>query len=111
MEDILTLTDGRFVHPRAVWQVFKDDRTVLQYQLTQGAPERFELTLTTLTESEFEQAVARARPTLAHLLGSDSTIEASRRSELDPRTGGKFRAVVSRRPPISRVHNLPRQDN
>ena len=26
VEDILPLADGRFVHPRAVWQVFKDDR-------------------------------------------------------------------------------------
>ena len=38
VEDILPLADGRFVHPRAVWQVFKDDPDVLQYQLTQHEP-------------------------------------------------------------------------
>jgi phenylacetate-coenzyme A ligase PaaK-like adenylate-forming protein len=95
VEDIVTLADGRFVHPRAVWQVFKDDRSVLQYQLTQHEPDRFELTLTTVGDAEFEQAISRARPLLAGLLGEDATIDAERRSELDPRSGGKFRAVVS----------------
>jgi phenylacetate-CoA ligase len=96
VEDILTLADGRFVHPRAVWQVFKDDRSVLQYQLTQEKAERFELTLTTLSEAAFEHAVSRARPALANLLGEGAKIDVSWRSELDPRTGGKFRAVASR---------------
>ncbi len=95
VEDIVTLADGRFVHPRAVWQVFKDDRRVLQYQLTQYEPERFELTLWTGGDAEFEQAISRARPLLANLLGEGATVDAGRRSELDPRSGGKFRAVVS----------------
>ena len=38
VEDVLTLPDGRSVHPRAVWQAFKDDEEVLQYQLVQHEP-------------------------------------------------------------------------
>jgi phenylacetate-CoA ligase len=96
VEDILTLADGSFVHPRAVWQVFKDDRRVLQYQLVQHELERFELALTTVSETDFEHALALASPTLGELLGPDAVIDANRRSELDPRSGGKFRAVASR---------------
>lgn len=95
VEDILPLADGRFVHPRAVWEVFKADRAVLQYQLTQHEPERFELTLTTLDEPAFQQSLARALPELERLLGRGAVIDVNRRSELDRRSDGKFRAVAS----------------
>ena len=56
VEDVLALPDGSSVHPRAVWQAFKDDEEVLQYQLVQHEPARFELRLTTLDEAAFERA-------------------------------------------------------
>lgn len=95
-EDVLPLIDGRFVHPRAIWQVFKQDREVLQYQLTQHDPERFELRLVTADEPAFARARNRALPSLRALLGPGATIEASRGSELDRPANEKFRAVVSR---------------
>ena len=95
VEDILPLSDGRFVHPRAVWQVFKADRAVLQYQLLQHEPERFELTLTTLDEPAFHTSLARAMPELVRLLGPSAVIDAKRRNELDGRADRKFRAVAS----------------
>jgi len=94
-EDVLPLADGRFVHPRAVWEVFKSDRAVLQYQLTQHEPTRFELTLTTLEEPDFQQSLARALPELERLLGSGAVIDATRRSDMEARRDGKFRAVAS----------------
>jgi len=94
-EDILPLIDGRFVHPRLVWQVFKNDRDVLQYQLTQHDPQRFELTLVTVDDAIFEKALERALPALRQLLGPEATIE-TRRETLDRRPGEKFRAVASR---------------
>lgn len=97
VEDILTLADGRFVHPRAVWQVFKEYPEVLQYQLVQHEPRRFELRLTTVDDAAFQRALARTTPELHRLLGADAAIEASRRTELADRgdRGGKFRAVAS----------------
>jgi phenylacetate-CoA ligase len=95
VEDILRLVDGRFVHPRAIWQVFKDDREVLQYQLTQHEPQRFALELATVDEAAFRRAIARALPELEVLLDPEPTIHASRRSELARHGEGKFRAVAS----------------
>jgi hypothetical protein len=95
VEDILPLANGSFVHPRAIWQVFKADAGVLQYQLTQHAPRRFELTLVTLDDRAFERALVRALPELERLLGPDATIDSKRQGELDRRRGGKFRAVRS----------------
>jgi phenylacetate-CoA ligase len=95
VEDILRLADGGFVHPRAIWQVFKDDREVLQYQLTQHEPRRFTVELATIDEAAFGRAVGRVMPELEGLLGPDPTIAVSRRSELARQGDGKFRAVAS----------------
>lgn len=96
VEDILPLADGRFVHPRSVWQVFKNDRDILQYQLTQHEPRRFELTLVTVDRETFDRALKRALPDLRGLLGPDVLIETHHRTEFVRRPGSKFRAVVSR---------------
>ncbi|MBM3860421.1 MAG: phenylacetate--CoA ligase family protein [Verrucomicrobia bacterium] len=95
VEDILPLADGRHVHPRAVWQVFKDDREVLQYQLTQHEPRRFSLMLVTVDGPSFQRALERARPLLDRLLGADALITAEHRTELARVSGRKFRAVAS----------------
>jgi phenylacetate-CoA ligase len=96
VEDVLTLPDGKFVHPRAIWQVFKNDRNVLQYQLTQQEPQRFELKLVTVDEAGFHQALALALPELKNLLGRDAVIDTSRQHEFDRgEKGRKFRAVAS----------------
>jgi phenylacetate-CoA ligase len=94
VEDIITLPGGGFVHPRAVWQVFKDDDEVLQYQLTQHDLERFALTLTTLDEAAYRRALDRGLPELRRLLGSGAAIRTARHDETVARDG-KFRAVAS----------------
>lgn len=95
VEDILPLADGRFIHPRAVWQVFKNDRDVLQYQLIQHELQRFELILVTKGEIEFQRALERALPKLEALLAPDAFIEANRRTDFARSSGSKFRAVAS----------------
>ena len=96
VEDILPLADGRFLHPRAIFHVFKADPDVLQYQLTQHEPRRFELTLATLDDAAFTRAWARARPTLEALLAPSPTIDARRATEISYGSRRKFRAVASR---------------
>jgi phenylacetate-CoA ligase len=95
VEDILPLPGGRFVHPRAVWQVLKEARDILQYQLVQHTAQRFELTLVTTDQGAFDRALKRALPDLQQLLGPDARIDATRRTEFDRGTGAKFRAVRS----------------
>jgi phenylacetate-CoA ligase len=100
VEDILALPDGRFVHPRSVWEVFKPHREVLQYQLVQHEPARFRLEMVTADAPAFARVVEQALPALHRLLGDDAHIEAGHRPELGRTPGQKFRAVVAcRRPP------------
>jgi phenylacetate-CoA ligase len=96
VEDILELADGTFIHPRRVWEIFKGDADVLQYQLVQHEPDRFELTLVTVDDGAFTGAFERARPRLLQLLGGHAQVEAARGTELTRETGRKFRAVESR---------------
>ena len=98
VEDILSLADGRFVHPRAVWQVFRDLPDVLQYRLVQEQRQRFTLELATLDEPAYERARERAEPELRRLLAPAPEIAVSRRAELRREDGAKFRAVASRVP-------------
>jgi len=97
VEDVLTLDDGRFVHPRMVWQALKDDPDVLQYQLTQLEPRRFVLTLATLDEDAFARARGRVVPELERLLAPEPRIEARRAGGVE-RDGGKFRTVAALAP-------------
>jgi phenylacetate-CoA ligase len=95
VEDIMPLPDGRFVHPRAVWQVLQGDPDLLQYQLTQYEPDRFDLRLATVDERAFGRVEQRARPPLEALLGPGARIDVNRRGEDEQWQEGKFRAVVS----------------
>lgn len=95
VEDAIALDDGRFVHPRSVWQQLKDDTDVLQYQLVQTGPRRFVLHLATLDDAAFARARERALSRLAPLLAPDPVIDVERAA---PRTQDgpvKFRAVAS----------------
>jgi len=99
VEDVIPLPDGRFVHPRAVWAVFKEDRTVVEYQLVQHDLQHFELRLVTAGEDAFPAARDRAIAELRGLLGSGARFDASRHAELgrtQRQATGKFRAVESR---------------
>jgi phenylacetate-CoA ligase len=97
VEDTLHLSDGHFVHPRAVWQIFKKDPEVLQYRLIQKEPRHFAVELATVDDAAFARVVGRALPELERLLGPDATFETSRHERLLRRQGEKLRAVVSLR--------------
>ena len=101
VEDVIPLAGGRFVHPRAVWAIFKEDRLVVEYQLIQHELGRFELRLVTAPDEAFAAARDRAIPQLRALLGSGATFETSQHPELgrtQRQATGKFRAVESRVP-------------
>lgn len=95
VEDLVPLADGRVVHPRAVWEVFKHHPDALQYQVVQHEPRRFEVNLVTLDEARFEQVRRDVDADLQHLLGGDAVIEWNRQTEFDRGGGRKFRAVAS----------------
>ena len=95
-EDILALENGQFIHPRTIWQVFKDEREVLQYQLIQYEPQRFKLQIVTLDHDVFKFVQKRVLPKLQNLLGEIAQIEVQWRSDIIRSPGEKFRAVVSK---------------
>jgi phenylacetate-CoA ligase len=92
-EDIVFLPDGTFIHPRAIWKVFRGIRDVLQYQLIQHEPQRFELRLVTVDKKSYDAIVNEISQELKTLLGTSSNIQSDFYSEL-PREG-KFRMVIS----------------
>jgi phenylacetate-CoA ligase len=96
VEDVLPLADGRCLHPRVIWELFKGDPEVLQYQLTQHEPRRFALMIVSADDLAFGRVVARVKPHLERVLGPDAIIEATRRREIERGPGGKFRAVATR---------------
>ena len=96
-EDILPLADGRFIHPRTIWQVFKDEREVLQYQLVQEKPRLFVLQVVTLNEAAFSLLYQGIYRKLKDLLGEDAQIDIHWRPDIIQKPGQKFRVVVSRR--------------
>jgi len=99
VEDVLRLPNGVALHPRAVWHALKDDRSMLQYQLVQHEPRRFELRLATLDAAAFPAARESAERALRPLLGPEAVIETVWREDLgrsERERTGKFRAVESR---------------
>lgn len=95
-EDGLLLVDGRYLHPRTIWSVFKGDAGVLQYQLSQVGATHFRLALVTLDEPTFSRSRARALEQLHDLLGPQAEITVERVPESIRQSGAKFRAVLSR---------------
>jgi phenylacetate-CoA ligase len=96
VEDILFLSNGGFVHPRAVWAVLSQRNEVLKYQLIQHDPERFELKLVTLDYQSYQLAVRDVLADLRRLLGESARIECEYATALEPEASGKFRPVMSK---------------
>jgi phenylacetate-CoA ligase len=96
VEDIIHLSNGEFLHPRAIWNIFKGRSGVLQYQLIQHEPQRFELKLV-MTENN-KQLMQDLIAGLKELLGQRAVVDAAIFPELERTEGGKFRPVVSLRP-------------
>ncbi|HKZ40751.1 MAG TPA: hypothetical protein VJ044_07295, partial [Candidatus Hodarchaeales archaeon] len=95
VEDIIFLSNGQFVHPRAVWRVFKGRNEILQYQLIQHEQERFELRLVTVDSKIHQNVINGILSDLRHLLGESAIIESGYYEELERQGSGKFRPVIS----------------
>lgn len=96
VEDILFLTSGGFVHPRAVWAMLSQRNEVLKYQLIQHKPERFELRLVTADYQSYQLVVGDILADLRRLLGESAVIECEFYTVLEPEASGKFRPVMSK---------------
>jgi phenylacetate-CoA ligase len=94
VEDILFLSNGGFIHPRAIWAVLSQRNEVLKYQLIQHELERFELKLVTVDHPSYQLAVVDVLADLRRLLGEAAVIECEYATALEPEASGKFRPVV-----------------
>jgi phenylacetate-CoA ligase len=94
-EDVITLPDGRLIHPRAVWGLVKFQLAVRQYQLVQTTAARFNLALVTDTQAGFDAAAGALAAGLADLLGPGIHISVERRDAVPLTPGGKVRLVVA----------------
>ncbi|MGB7933106.1 MAG: hypothetical protein WCH04_12930 [Gammaproteobacteria bacterium] len=93
-EDIIHLEDGRMVHPRTVWSVFKERNDVLGYQLIQHQPNRFELKIVPAGNRVDGQVDGSILEALEKLIGP-AKITISIHAELST-DGRKFRPVITR---------------
>jgi len=96
VEDIVRLDDGTLVFPRSLWDIVKQHREILRYQLVQLDPGRFELRLVTAAPAQFEPLAAEIEPKVARLYGG-ARIETVYHEALEPGPGGKFRSVAALR--------------
>jgi len=95
VEDIIFLPNGDFVHPRAIWRVFKGRDEILQYQLIQHARDRFVLRLAAADSKTYQRVIDGILTDLRHILGENAIIEAENYQELERQGFGKFRPVIS----------------
>ena len=95
VEDIIFLKTGDFVHPRAVWKIFKFRNEVLQYQLIQHEPERFELSIVTADREIYGRLIDDILADLRQLLGQSAIVDSQYCRKLERQKSGKFRPVIS----------------
>lgn len=93
VEEVLFLPDGRFVHPRAIWGVFKKHPEILRYQLVQLEAGRFDLKLMTVNRGVYDSAVGGVLADLGNLLG-EVAIEPYFTEDLATREPRKFQPVI-----------------
>lgn len=93
--DILVFPDGRFVHPLAVWRVFKGRSEVLRYQLIQREWHRFDLRLATTDRAAYERLVPGILADLRPVLGEHVQVAPEFHATLDAGPSGKFKPVVA----------------
>lgn len=98
LEDVIFLQNGEYVHPRTVWNVFKQRKEVLQYQLIQKEPERYELKLVTADQDSYGRIIHEVISDLKMLLGNSAVIEPSFYEEIKRVGEGKFRPVIALKP-------------
>jgi phenylacetate-CoA ligase len=98
LEDVILLQNGEFVHPRTVWSVFKYRKEILQYQLIQLEPERYELKLVTADKDSYGRVIHDVLSNLKKLLGDSAVIEPSFYEEIIKSGEGKFRPVIALKP-------------
>lgn len=95
VEDMLTASDGRAVHPRMVWEILKQDRRILQYQLIQRSRAQYELHLVMPDETEGPERAEKHQVAISALLGPEAKVDLVSRSQSLRGSGGKYRAVIS----------------
>ena len=100
VEDIIFLANGEFLHPRAIWNVFKSRNEILQYQLVQHEQNRFQLKLVTVNRQTYENIMEVVARELQDLLGPSAVIECEFHEVLAREASGKFKPVISLCKPV-----------
>ena len=93
VREIIHLPNGDFVYPAPVTSLASEMEGVIRFQFVQLEADRFELRLVAVDDSAYDRAVERMLPELHELLPG-CVIEPTRRAELPPEPGGKFRPIV-----------------
>ncbi len=93
-DDSLFLADGRILHSLLVRHIFRDRLEVLQSQVVQHEPDRFEIRLATVDQPAFERLLPALKADLLDALGP-VRLDFERVAEFHSDGVTKFRPVVS----------------
>jgi phenylacetate-CoA ligase len=92
--DIIALPNGDFLHPMSVWKVLKGRDEIVQYQLIQHEPKRFELKLVTVNRETYASIIEGIICDLRELLGEYAVIESDYYEKLEGQEN-RFKTVIS----------------
>jgi len=94
--DLITLPDGRRIHPQRVSMIIGWDRSVLQYQIEQDSMNHLTVRLIETAGSDRDQTAKQIEKGFFEAFGKDMRITVEFVDSLDTTEGGKHRVVISR---------------
>jgi len=94
--DLITLPDGRRVHPQRVSMIIGWDRSVLQYQIEQDSMNHLTVRLIETAGSDIKKTARQIEKGFLEAFGKDMRITVEFVDFLDTTEGGKHRVVISR---------------
>jgi phenylacetate-CoA ligase len=95
LADIIHLPSGKLVHAAQLSRIFRDFAGVLQNQIIQHEPLRFELKLHAVDRPTYDRHLPKILDRLHEVFGQDALIEPTPHEFPHPKTHAKFRPVIS----------------
>jgi phenylacetate-CoA ligase len=93
VDEVIDLGDGTYIYPTQLWDAFRGRPQILQYQLVQHEPSRFELKVVVADDRAAGSALQAAVVDLRRVLRG-ARVEVSFHPEIPHEAGGKYRHLV-----------------
>ena len=92
-DDLITLPDGRTLHPQSIRYIVTGEQKIWQYQVVQHTPYRFQILVVPMKGADREGMEKRIRDYVEETFGRDVTVEFDFVDSIKRTPGGKHRSV------------------